>query len=503
MYKKMILLFILGAFFSQKPLKAQTQRLSVKQQKEEFAIFRGALQEGHAGLYYFIDKNSFQQKCDSIQNSFTENASIESFYLQLRYLIASLRHGHSGVSLPTKGNVNYKMAVLENQKLYLPFELLIVNNQLIIREDCSKEQLFPRFAVIKSIGNQTSQQLIKKMLPYMPADGVNETFKIYSLYNYFYFHFLYNLLNPDQSGVKIEIQNSKTHYYVELLSPKKIDSIYLAKNGKSISQYGQQLSYEANLPNKTAYVKIGTFYKGLIEQFGQKYEAFLATTFEDIAKQATQNLIIDLRNNEGGGDGYDNMLLQYLAAQNRPQKEVISVPSKQFKYTQYTIDLSDDIKGFIENPSEFLQDDSSLFIKQKYVDLMTEGNNANAKHPYSGKLIVLTNGGSFSASNSIIAALYKQRQNTKREILFIGEENGGDIYANTSCAGQGYPVKLPVTSIRIDMPFLCFGELSTNYPIKKLPDYEVFDSVKSLSKGVDNVLNAAVKLCSKKNSKLQ
>lgn len=500
MYKTIILLLFVGVF-CQVPLLAQTQRLSLQQQKEDFAIFKGALQEGHAGLYYFIDKNSFQKKCDSIENTFTENASIESFYLRLRYLIASLRHGHSGVSLPNKGNVNYRMAVLETQKLYLPFELLIANNQLIIKEDCSKEQLFPRYAILKSIGNQTSQQLIQKMLAYMPADGINETFKTYSLSQYFYFHFLYNLLYPNQNGVKIEIEKSQTHYYIELLTPKTVDSIYYAKNGKSISQYGTQLAYKANLPNKSAYIKIGTFYKGLIEQFGQNYEAFLANTFEDIAKQKTKNVIVDLRNNEGGGDGYENILLQYLAAYKSAEKTVISVPAKQFKYTQYTVDITDDIKGFIDNPSEFLQNDSSLFIKEKYVDLMIEGRDAVAKHPYTGKLIILTNGGSFSASTTVIAALYQQRQTTQREVVFVGEENGGDIYAVASCSGQGYPVKLPASSIRIDMPFFCFGTLNTKYPKKKLPDYKVFDSPESLSKGADKVLDAAIKLSAKTTSK--
>jgi hypothetical protein len=197
-------------------LAAQYSILTVKQQNEDFAIFKGGLQEGHSGLYYFISKATFARKCDSIQNTFYENSSIENYYLKLRCLITSLNHGHTRISLPTIGNVNYKMAVLDSTKLYLPFEFVIVNKQLIIKEDCSKEQLFPKYAVVKSINNVSAKTLLNRMLQYIPADGHNKTFKYYNLYNYFYFQYLVNLFYPDKKGVKIEVENNNAHYYIEL-----------------------------------------------------------------------------------------------------------------------------------------------------------------------------------------------------------------------------------------------------------------------------------------------
>lgn len=68
-------------------LQAQLTTLTVAKQTEDFTIFRGALQEGHAGLHYFIEKKVFDRKCDSIQQTFGENASVASYYLKLRYLI--------------------------------------------------------------------------------------------------------------------------------------------------------------------------------------------------------------------------------------------------------------------------------------------------------------------------------------------------------------------------------------------------------------------------------
>lgn len=490
----MVLLFCFVFFSVHFNIAGQSSKLTFKQQLEDFTIFKGGLKEGHSGLYYYIEQSKLEKICDSIQNTFKDGDRIENYYLKLRFIISSLKHGHTRVSLPSNGNINYKMAVLDSTKKYLPFEFIIVNNNLIIKQDCSKEQLIPNFSIVKSINNINSRDLINKMLPFIPADGINQTFKYYSLYNYFQFHYLFNLFYPDKNGIKIELFNNKTHYYIELQTPKTIDSIYFANNKRGISEYDKQLEYKANLSNQYVYLKIGSFYKGLIENFGQKYESFLDSAFNDIKNKKIQNLVLDLRNNEGGGDGYDNILLSYLKGKMVKEKTVIKVPSRDFKYKNYTIDLTNDIKNFIDNPSEFLRNDSSLYIKGKYVEMMTEGIINSPIAEYDGNIFVLINGGSFSATNAVISQLYMLRNNSNRKVLFIGEENGGDIYSNSGCAGQGYIIMLPNSSIRIDMPFLCFGELKKEYPKKRLPDFEIYDKVTDLKARKDKALEFAIKL---------
>jgi hypothetical protein len=477
------------------PAVAQ-QQLTLAQQQQDFEIFKGALNEGHAGLYYFIEKRKFEQQCDSIQQTFKDGLPVDDFYLKLRLVIASLRHGHTSVNLPTPAWIDYKMGVLDSTKLYLPFQLLITNGKLFIKEDCSKEQHFRNYSVVKKINGIKATDLIKKMLPYMPADGINETFKYYSLHNYFYFHHLFSLLFPSKQGVNIELEKNAIHYYVELLKPRTIDSIYFAKKKQSISSYGKQLVYQSNVAPGTAYLKIGSFFKGLIENNGQQYVQFLDSCFAEVNKQATNYLIVDLRDNEGGGDGYDNILVAYLLGKREKSKLMISVPSKNFSYTQYASFIPDDFKMYIENPSEFLRDDSSLFLKDKYVDMMREGFSEPTGNAYKGSIIVLTNGGSFSASTSVISSLYYYRKTTARKILFIGEENGGDIYCGTGCSGQSYIIKLPASNIQIAMPILCFGELKKNYPKKRLPDYEVYPTPDSLRQNKDVVLEYALKVIS-------
>lgn len=477
---------------------AQNPSLTLNQQKADFEIFVGGLNEGHAGLYYFIDKSTFEKKCDSIQGTFKEGLSREDFYLKLRFLIASLRHGHTRISLPTNGNINYKMAVLDASKKYLPFQFLIANDKLIVLEDCSKEQLIPVYSVVKSINDVSSKDLIQKMLPYMPADGINQTYKYFNLYNYYYFHYLFNLFYPNKKGIKVELEKNNTHFYLETLSPKVIDSIYYAKNKKSISAYGQQLDYKSNLINGTAYLRVSSFYKGLIESFGQQYESFLDSSFADMGEKGSNNLILDLRDNEGGGDSYDNILFSYLNESAFTSNGVMRVAGRQFKYKQYASNSSEAIKAYMDNPGEFLRDDSTLIVKEKYAEQATF---APKKNVFAGNIYVLINGGSFSAATNLVSQLYNKRNTgSKGTIEFIGEENGGDIYAQTGCAGQSYIIDLPNSNIKVDMPALCFGELNKTYPKKRLPDFKVYPTAKGLASGKDDVLEFALDKI-KKNKK--
>ena len=74
----------------------------------------------------------------------------------------------------------------------------------------------------------------------------------------------------------------------------------------------------------------------------------------------------------------------------------------------------------------------------------------------------------FSAANNFAQYLYQYRDSSDQSIIFVGEENGGDIYSNVLCSGQGYTVKLPNSAITVDMPFLSQGKLNKIYPTKNL-----------------------------------
>ncbi len=470
--------------------QAQSITLTLKQQTEDFHIFRNGLEEGHGGLYYFIDKATLDRQCDSIARTFTEGATVETYYLKLRYLVTLLRHGHSRINLPDERTQNYKLGILNPNRQYLPLQLIILNKKLYVLSDCSAEQIVPKGSQIVSINGVSAGKLMAAMLAYTPADGINQTFKYYTLYNYYNFHFLYNLLNPGVRDFSLQLATSAKPVQVAGRTPAEMEQQHKALTGKSLSHFDKQLAYRAEVAPGTAYLQVGSFYKGLIENFKQQYEPFIDSVFNDLNARKTQTLVLDLRNNEGGGDGYSEILFSHFSP-NPILPNQMRVPGKTFQGQQYAINLSDDIKAYIADPAEFLKEDGTLEIKQKYLDMMG-ATIQPAKDRFTGRVLVLTNGGTFSAGTELVANLYKHRAKTGQSITFVGEEPGSDIYGNGLGAGQGYTIKLPNSAITVDMPFLCWGTLNKTYPAKRLPDVEVHEKIEDILAGKDAVLEIAV-----------
>lgn len=480
------LLLLVGLVSTQ----AQSPKLTLIQQRDDFAIFRGSLEEGHGGLYYFIDKATFAQQCDSVGQTFREGATVDAYYLKLRYLLTLLRHGHSGIDLPGEGEPNYWLNKLKKDRLYLPLQLMIIDQKLYVLGDCSEEQTVPKGAEILSINGKSTRQLLDSMARYIPADGTNQTFKTYFLYKYYYLHFLYNLLYPSDMEFKLTFAGDPKPVLVKAQWPSTMEKNYKAGTGKSLSQFISPIQYKAVVAPQTAYLKVGSFYKGFIEGFGVKFEAFMDSAFLDMNSRNTQHLIIDLRDNEGGGDGYSEKLFSHITPNPIVPGQMV-VPSKTFPFQQYAVNLSDDIKGYMADPAEFLRDDKTLFIKQKYLDMMGT-TIPPAKDQFRGQIVVLINEGVFSAGTSLVDNLYKHRQTSGQKITFVGEEFGGDIFAGIGCSGQSYTVQLPNSAITVDMPFLCWGDFTKNYLAKRLPDYRVLPTINGLLQGRDELLEFAM-----------
>ena len=188
-------------------VNGQSPVLTVKQQNNDFAIFKGGLIEGHSGIYYFIGKTAFESKCDSVQKTFEEGATIEDYYLKIRYLSFSIHHGHTGVSLGTNGNVNYKMAVLDSSRLYLPFELVIINKQLIIKKEEPKIETNDSIQIKPT--DADAQQVSKKEESKAAAQEPT---------------IIKSVVETEQPIVKEEIESSREDGYKKSIVTKKSES---------------------------------------------------------------------------------------------------------------------------------------------------------------------------------------------------------------------------------------------------------------------------------------
>jgi Peptidase family S41 len=477
--------------------------LTLAQQQEDFKIFRGSLNEIHVGLNWFIGEKELNDLFDSTYNSLTENTRTEDYYVKLRYIMASLRHGHNGITLPQEDGVNYRLSSLAKSKKFLPFAIRILNNRVFVAVNASANEKLTTGTEIVSINGEAVSQIIEKQLPLMFANGQNTSFKIGNLEGYYQFHYLYQMMNPGVERFKIEAvpynSKEKQTFEIEGELPQTISERYEKITGKNISKYVNLLQYRVvDEKNKIAYLKIGSFYKGL----AGNYEQFLDKTFTEIKQSGIKHLIVDVRQNEGGGDGFWQMAYVYTTGNSLTEGNgLLSVKGDKFSYFKYVENPSLELMAFANNPYDVIYKtaDGKFRLKPQFKSSDDAVNYPAPPNAFSDKLYVLTDGLTFSAGIAYVTSVNYNLRKQNRFVKFIGEEPGDDLKSGVGSSGTSATIVLPNSKIKVSIPLLGGGDVPYSMkPNSPIPDYRVIPTAKDLVNGADTELNFTVDLIKKK-----
>jgi C-terminal processing protease CtpA/Prc len=121
------------------------------------------------------------------------------------------------------------------------------------------------------------------------------------------------------------------------------------------------------------------------------------------------------------------------------------------------------------------------------------GEQKPAERPFTGELLVLTDGRTFSTSADVTATLHNMKRAT-----FVGEETGGGYEGNTS--GLNALVVLP--NSRLQLKIMMFDYYNAVKPALRgrgtIPDHPVPLRVEDLLAGVDTQMQRAEALARSK-----
>ena len=439
---------------------------------------------------------------DKTYNLLTDNTATEDYYLKLRLIMASLRHGHGGITPPQESGVNYRLSALAKSKKFFPFAIRILNNRVFVAVNTSANEKLTTGTEIVSINGESVGKIIEKQLPLMFSNGRNTSFKIGNLENYYQFHYLYELMNRGVERFVIEAvpynSKKKQTFEIEGELPQTISERYEKITGKAISKYVNLLQYRVvDEKNKIAYVKLGSFYKDLAEN----YEQFLDKTFTEIKQTGIKHLIVDVRQNEGGGDGFWQMAYTYTTGNSLTETSGLPyVKSDKFSYLKYVENPPFQLMIFANNPYAVIDKtaDGRFRLKPQFTAEDTKGYLA-PPNAFSGKLYVLQDGLTFSAGIAYITTVNYHLRRQNRFIKFIGDEPGDDLKSGVGSGGATADVVLPNSKIKARIPVLGGGDVPYSMkPNAPIPDYKVVPTAKDLVEGKDAELNFTVDLIKKK-----
>ena len=420
-----------------------THLYSVSELQTDFKFLQTTLEKTHPNLYLYTPKDKLNLFFDSLYKCIVKPLSELEFYNLVTLINSKVKDGHT-MLLPSEEAGNY---FTENAKFF-PFYIAILNNRLYINMNCSADTSIKEGAEILSINGSDTKDILKYLLTRQIRDGNNQTYPIWILTNYFKEYFSFSFGHPNTFS--ITYKTSKADKLTKTINALPKDSIRFYRQLKyakrnSISTEKQGITLQTNKQLSIATLSIKTFDADILKSvYNQNFDSTIKEIFNNIYEDRIQNLILDIRNNQGGDFETGKLLLSYLLRQ-------------PIKYLPYC------------SESETI---------------------APKKNSFKGNLYVLVNGGSFSSA--VILSSYLE---TTKRAIFIGEETGGN---KIIISGNPIDTILPNTKITFEIS-------TTKYEIKKshnlgngiIPKYHTTFTIDNIITDKDITKELALSIISK------
>ena len=395
-----------------------------------------------------------------------------------------------------KSNANYTKEEKEAaKKKTLPLNQFTYsispNKGLYILNNKSENKALKPGTEIIAIDGKPVQNIIDQIEQSISTDGFNVTHQNISLERTFAQRYKIYYPMADSLLVKYRVNNdSIAETIVNIIHKKKVDTVKILKPVIAKIAPVKKLKYRGNYEEGKpqldfkflgkskdfAYMKILSF-----SIPNANYEMFYKECFDSIKRVGSQNLIIDLRNNGGGSLDASRNLFAYLTDKEFVYlgKPITNGYFDQRKYGNGFQKVSYFLFGHNDKDDINIDEAGNLYTFMKGARPLPPN-----KKNFKGKVYVLINGYSFSASTLLSANLKGINRAT-----FVGEESGGGF--NQCVAGR-----LPVIELKNSKLLLRFGlfQMTPNtktdiYGRGVFPDIAISSTVEDKIKGFDRELD--------------
>lgn len=448
------------------------------------------LKKHHPKLYQYTSKTNLDYKFDSLKQSINKPITSVEFYRKLAPVVTHVRQGHVAVGSVVKRFTKKERKTINKKKFEfydLDFEYL--DGKLWVENSYGKDSILLGNEVV-SIDNEPALNLVKTYKKRFASDGYNTTLhdryvgKIFtSLYvrdKGFLDSLQVTFKSKDSVFTKIfkripkkeKMDSLKTDTtIVKKIKPKKLTKdekkakrLVSRKKKKDNKKYGyisKIKDYTRSLDfigedSTVAYMKIRGFSNG-------NYKEFYKESFAKLDSAKTKNFILDLRDNGGGRIAEIEKLYSYLTDEEYQFINESEVNSR-IPFMKYLMSNTSPIglKVLAGLFSPIIITQNLLKTKKKNGKLYFKFKESKIREPddlnYKGKMYVLINGNSFSASSLLSTHLKATKRAT-----FVGEETGGAY--NGTVAGIYKLYQLPTTKLKVRM-----GLMQVEAPQKQEPD---------------------------------
>lgn len=317
---KLRLTFLFIHFFIHSAFSQSVEKFSKQQVLEDLTYLRETLEDAHYNLYTYTSQEEFEANYQQIRASIlSDSLNYLDAYKYFQAVVSKANNGHTEIPFPGQEYGVYAYA----DGTVLPLEIAFEEGHPLIRKNWSENPEIEIGSELLSINGLSMDAVLNQIYPQISAE--REYFKQAKI-ELLSFPRLYWLVFGQVDTFEVEIQTSAGIKSFKIQAVPLIEG-YEMKRDEIINRQNH-----LEFIDQTAYLKIGSF-------TGDEaaYRAFIDSAFTEIKQRKSENLILDIRHNDGGDDSFSDYLVSYLA-------------DKPFRWnSSYSLKTSEILKENIRN----------------------------------------------------------------------------------------------------------------------------------------------------------
>ena len=356
--------------------------------QEDLSFLETKLKRSHPDLYMYTTPERFARCFDSLRATITGRGTDLQLVSAAAALYPLLGDGHT-MFLPgplTASRGTYAA--------YLPFDPVQVEGHLYVRRNGTADGRLAPGVEVLAINGVPAAAILDTLMRRQVRDGHNTTFPAWIINNWFKEYYRLSFGEPARFSVDLGSESGRMTVTVPAL-PKDSIRANIARNHPAAGIEDKARPLFRIAPDTSHAVLTIPSFDDLRDPLYPKLSSkdVLHGAFSALLAMKVERLVLDLRGNQGGEPALAKLLLSYLL--DEPFHLVWKGPAS--------------------------------------------GKCRPQREPFTGKLLVLMDGGSFSATGMVLSCLERHGRAT-----FIGEEAGGN---RTVLAGSPKHVRLPNTGM--------------------------------------------------------
>ncbi|MCU7550936.1 S41 family peptidase [Chitinophagaceae bacterium LB-8] len=472
LFYSVILVLLLGSCTVSKEFSTG-KKYDASELTEDYALFRNILQDAHPGLYWYTPKDSIDYYFNLGQSMLKDSMTEPGFRNVLSYVVSKVRCGHTSIK-PSK---QYAKKSRRSSRFF-PIVLKLWPDTAVLTLNLNRrDSLLKRGNVVTAIDNKPMNEIVDSLFQYLPADGYNLTHKYQTLSNRGIFGSIYSSVYGVKSSYQVEYLDSlgvKRKATIPLYRVQD-DSTYREMRIPQMTRReakrrrledNRTLQFDTSLD--MAVMDLSTFTKGY------RLPSFFKSSFRELRKKGTKNLVIDLRGNGGGSITNSNLLTKFIASGRFKVADSLYAIKRGSPYAKYRQNRFSNwlFLEFFTSKKKDGHYHFGYFERKRF--------KPKKKNHYNGTVYILTGGNTFSASTLFTQAVKKQEN-----VIVVGEETGGGAYGNNAWLIPD--VTLPHTKVRFRLPLF---RLVVDKSLPKngrgvIPEVEADPSTDAIRRNVD------------------